>query len=201
MKTSDKKAEQNAVLKNEIIAQSWAIIEESGWQALSIRRIAEAIEYSVPVIYKHFENKEAILEHFIKTGFQALTERLEGVLTPAAPATEQVQLLASAYWAFAAEQTKHYEIMFGLGMPSCETVNNVTEIKQLSNIMMQAIRAVGDEAGNTHIDHYLKVKTFWSMLHGFMAIELFSHNQIQKEPTATFTDAIDSFIFTLINKK
>lgn len=201
MKATDKKAEQNAALKNEIIAQSWAIIEESGWQALSIRRIAEAIEYSVPMIYKHFENKEAILEHFIKTGFQSLAERLASVLNPSAPATEQVQELAKAYWTFAASQTKHYEIMYGLGMPSCEAVNNVAEIKQMSNVMMQAIQAVGEEAGNGTIDHYLKVKTFWSMLHGFMAIELFSHNQIQEAPTATFTDAIDSFIFTLINKK
>ena len=201
MKASDKKAAQNAALKQEIIAQSWAIIEESGWQALSIRRIAEAIEYSVPVIYKHFENKEAILEHFIKTGFQSLTDRLAWALSPGASATEQVQQLATAYWTFAATQTKHYEMMYGLGMPSCETVNNVAEIKQLSQVMEGAIQAVAEEAGNSNIDYLLKVKTFWSMLHGFIAIELFSHNQIQEEPTATFTDAIDSFIFTLINKK
>lgn len=43
-------------------------MKNEGWQSLSIRKIADAIEYSIPVIYDHFENKEAILHEMGKDG-------------------------------------------------------------------------------------------------------------------------------------
>ncbi len=201
MGITERRVRQQEELKNEIIAQSWAIIEGEGWQALSIRRIADAIEYSVPVIYKHFENKEAILEHFVKAGFDELSAHIKSAVNPADTAIQQLQQIALAYWDFAAKRTKLYEIMFGLGIPNCETINNVLEMKRMSDLMLQAIEGIAQECKNLDIDKYLKLKTFWSTLHGFIAIELLSHSTINLQPTATFMDAIESFIFTLINKK
>ena len=39
---------------------------------LSMRKIADAIEYSAPVVYDHFENKEAILFEISLQGFKLL---------------------------------------------------------------------------------------------------------------------------------
>ncbi|QBQ41554.1 TetR/AcrR family transcriptional regulator [Sphingobacterium psychroaquaticum] len=201
MGLSERKARQQEELRDQIIAQSWAIIEREGWQALSIRRIAEAIEYSVPVIYKYFENKEAILEYFTKEGFRALTAQLRTSVTDVDASVTQLTQLAHAYWHFAAQQTEHYKIMFGLGIPTCETINSVAEMRDMSMLMLEVIEAVVVANDNQEVDKMLKMKTLWSTLHGFIAIELLSHNSISKEPTATFKDAVDSFIFTLINKK
>lgn len=201
MGITERKVRKQEELKNEIIAQSWAIIEEEGWQALSIRRIADAIEYSVPVIYKHFENKEAILEHFVKAGFDALSVHIETAVNPADQAILQIQQIALAYWDFAAQRTKLYEIMFGLGIPNCETINSVSEMKRMSDFMLHSIEGVAQESGNLKVDKYLKLKSFWSTLHGYIAIELLSNSKVHLQPTATFMDAIESFIFTLIHKK
>ena len=65
MGISERKQRQQEEVKLEIIRCSWEIVEEQGWANLSIRKIADAIEYSVPVVYKHFENKEAIIAHFV----------------------------------------------------------------------------------------------------------------------------------------
>ena len=69
MGVSERKLRDLEKIRLQIIEQSWLIVQEEGWQALSIRKIADAIEYSVPVIYKHFENKDAIVAYFTNSRF------------------------------------------------------------------------------------------------------------------------------------
>lgn len=184
-------------LRKQIIAQSWSIIISEGWQALSIRKIADAIEYSAPIIYKHFENKEAILAHFSKEGFSLLSNKISQALAQQDDEANKITVIAHAYWEFAADNNHHYKIMFGLGIPACETINSTIEMKMASGYMLEAIEETLEQAGNTNADKYLKLKTFWSMLHGFVAIELLSNQEINKQIPATVEDAVDGFIFTL----
>lgn len=188
-------------LRNKIIYQSWIIIEHEGWQALSIRKIADAIEYSVPVIYKHFENKEAILAHFSKEGFRLLSDGIGSSLEEKLIGADKIQRIARTYWEFAVENNHHYRIMFGLGIPACETINSSAEMKRTSNYILEAIIETVDIAENTNADKHLKLKTFWSILHGFVAIELLSNNEINRSVPSTLQDAVDGFIFTLQHNK
>ncbi|MCA5003692.1 TetR/AcrR family transcriptional regulator [Sphingobacterium bovistauri] len=188
-------------LRQAIIDQSWKIIQEEGWQSLSIRKIADAINYSVPVIYKHFENKEAIVEYFSKEGFKKLAVSLHIAQINALSNTEQVEEIALAYWKFASENTQYYRIMFGLGIPACETINSNDEMKASSSLMLDAINNVLKQYENEQVDRHLKLKTFWSMLHGFIAIDLLSNHEITQSPPPTVIDAVDGFIYTLKKKK
>ncbi len=188
-------------LRSKIIDQSWIIISNEGLQALSIRKIADAIEYSVPVIYKHFENKEAILAHFSREGYALLSQKINLVIEQVEEGAEKIKVIAKAYWDFAVENTHHYRIMFGLGIPACETINSSTEMKLTSNYMLDAIVETLALADNQQADKYLKLKTFWSMLHGFIAIELLSNKEMDKNLPNTVQDAVDGFIFTLKNNK
>jgi AcrR family transcriptional regulator len=64
MGIAERKIRQKEEVRTSILSAAWKLVVQEGWQALSIRKIADAIEYSVPVIYDHFQNKEAILEEF-----------------------------------------------------------------------------------------------------------------------------------------
>jgi AcrR family transcriptional regulator len=44
-----------------ILQAAFTLAKTEGWASLSMRKIADAIEYSAPVVYDYFENKEAIL--------------------------------------------------------------------------------------------------------------------------------------------
>lgn len=164
---------------------------------MSIRKIADAINYSVPVIYKHFENKEAIVEYFSKQGFIQLADDLNHATKDIADCDHRLREIASAYWQFAHKNTQHYRIMFGLGIPACETINSSDEMKASTACMIEAIDMALRTYNNEHIDKYLKLKTFWSMLHGFIAIDLLSNNEILELPPDTVLDAVDGFIYTL----
>lgn len=188
-------------LRNQIIYQSWYIIKNEGVQSLSIRKIADAIEYSVPIIYKHFENKEAILAYFSKEGYSILSNKISNAIDSNQTGANKIVTIANSYWHFAAENTHHYQIMFGLGLPACETINSSVEMKTTSNYMLEAISETLNQANNLNADKYLKFKTFWSILHGFISIELLSNKEIGLNIPNTVVDAVEGFIFTLQNNK
>lgn len=56
--------EKESVRAN-ILQAAFNLAKTEGWASLSMRKIADAIEYSAPVVYDHFENKDAILLKFL----------------------------------------------------------------------------------------------------------------------------------------
>ena len=101
MGIAERRLRQKDEVRASILATAWQIVKEEGWQALSIRKIADAIEYSVPVVYDHFENKEAILLEFGKQGFELLVKKLQIAKKKTEDPGEQLELIADAYWHFA----------------------------------------------------------------------------------------------------
>ncbi|UIR57180.1 TetR/AcrR family transcriptional regulator [Sphingobacterium sp. SRCM116780] len=202
MGVSERKLRDQEKIKQQIIDQSWLIVQEEGWHSLSIRKIADAIEYSIPVIYKHFENKDAIVEYFTKIGFALLADQLALTVKQNKPADQQLNNLAVSYWNFAFENKKYYEIMFGLGIPKCEVVNSVKEMKAASDVMMNCIARCMEEHQIDNSNLYLKLKTFWSILHGIIAIELISNQETNPEEVSPILkDAIQGFIISLKYKQ
>ena len=85
MGIAERRIRQKDEVRNSILETAWQIVREEGWQSLSIRKIADAIEYSVPVIYDHFENKDCILLEFGKQGFALLIKKLQAAKKKSAP--------------------------------------------------------------------------------------------------------------------
>src|SRR5688572_22631877 len=125
MGIAERKLRQKEEVKASILTAAWQLVKEEGWQSMSIRKIADAIEYSVPVIYDHFENKEAILLEFTKRGFRLLTTELQAAKESASDPAAQLEAIAHAYWNFALKNKEYYQLMYGLGMPGCEAVNGI----------------------------------------------------------------------------
>jgi len=152
-------------VRNDIITTAWEMVKKDGWQALSIRKIADAIEYSVPVIYDHFENKEAILSEFGKKGFRKLGDKLEAAQSLHADSSEQIKAMADAYWDFALNNVQLYQLMFGTGMASCGSEKCTYEYTRFITLMMTPIEAVLKKNNRTDVDTCLKYHSLWSLLH------------------------------------
>ena len=197
MGISERKQRQLEEVRATILHQSWQIVEEEGWQALSIRRIADAIEYSTPVVYKHFESKDAIIEEFTKQGYGSLAEKLKKAKEQYDDPAQQLVAISRAYWEFAFNHTKHYQIMFGLGIPTCEMVHRIEEMKMVSDVILLSIKHAVDHGKNPDADSYLKLQTFWSILHGMVAIEMLSANGNPNKTRRTLDDAVEGFIKAL----
>lgn len=190
---------QKATVREAILEAAKTIVLKEGWQAVSIRKIADAIGYSLPVVYNHFESKDAILEEFVKQGFDMLSEVMLSTKIQYVTPNEQLTHMAIAYFEFAFAQREYYQMMFGLGMPSCERVNQINEIGKFSSILIHTIQALK----NTEVveeNTILKFHTFWSILHGLSSINMVN---ITATPTEmqqhVLLDAVKGFIQNINN--
>ncbi|WP_149526589.1 TetR/AcrR family transcriptional regulator [Sphingobacterium hotanense] len=194
MGLSERKLRHQQEVKNQIIASSREIVNMEGWAALSIRKIADAIEYSVPVVYKHFESKEAITAFFVAEGFAALKKEMEACVVPTDPIEKRVQQLAEGYWLFASKNPKDYELMFGVGLPTCEMHQQVPAIAELANYLRQFIDELIESSGKKDLNTCVKYRSFWSILHGVVAIELLTINRWDSVcPSEVLADSIQAF--------
>lgn len=197
----ERKIRQREEFKASILEAAWQQVLSDGWQSLSIRKIADAIEYSIPVIYNHFENKEAILLEFTREGFQKLADTLQLVKDQHHTPAQQLEAIAHAYWDFAFDHNEYYQLMFGLGIPACDRVNQVIEMQNMAGVMISTIKQAIAESKQPDVDYFLKYHTYFSILHGLVSIQM-----IQKEgkPDASkkmiLQDAISGFIISLTSK-
>lgn len=198
MGISERKQRQQQEVRAAILAKSWQIVEEEGWEALSIRRIADGIEYSTPVVYKHFESKEAIRSAFSMEGYALLADRLGDAKKAKDRPTDQLMALSRAYWAFAHEHPKYYQVMYGLGIPTCDAVRETQEIQSVSDIFHQAIEAAIRESNQPDTDAHLKTMTFWSILHGLVAMGMISGPGDPQKAKLILEDATVGFVKALI---
>ncbi|QNL48035.1 TetR/AcrR family transcriptional regulator [Olivibacter sp. SDN3] len=199
MGISERKQRQMEEVRATILKQSWQIVKDEGWQSLSIRKIADAIEYSTPVVYRHFESKDAILEEFSREGYALLADKLCCAKADHSSPDQQLLAMSYAYWEFAKQHPKHYQIMYGLGIPTCEMVQEIDEIKQVSDILNESIAAAIKLSKNPDVDIHLKRTTFWSILHGLVAISAISAPGCPEKALLTLEDATKGFIKALMN--
>jgi len=200
MGITERRQRQKEEVRESILRAAWEMVLAEGWQNLSIRKIADAIEYSVPVIYTHFENKEAILLEFTKIGFRLLNGQLLAAKAKYQEPARQLEAMAYAYANFAFTNKEYYQLMYGLGMPTCDMVRQVPEVGKFSDILHGTIKELIAAGNNQKIDSFLKYHTYWSMLHGLVSINLTGRSDAPKKLNQlVLDDAIKSFIRNIIN--
>ncbi|PSK93062.1 TetR/AcrR family transcriptional regulator [Taibaiella chishuiensis] len=198
MGITERRIRQKKEIRDNILSTSWRMVKDDGWQCLSIRKIADAIEYSVPVVYDHFENKEAILLEFSKKGFELLVKKLQQAKSGSDDPAEQLQAIADAYWAFALNNKEYYQLMFGIGMPCCEFEKCMPEKVVFRELVMEPIERLLERHKREDLNACFKYHAFWSVMHGLISIKLTGSSDFGEELNkCVLNDAIEGFIKNL----
>jgi AcrR family transcriptional regulator len=197
MGTVQSRMQHKEDLRNLILSTAWQMVKDEGWQSLSIRKIAEAIKYSVPIIYDHFENKEAIYLEFARSGFELLSKKISRAIQKSNDPVEQIKAIADAYWNFACRNKEYYQLMYGVGMQGCEIEKCFPERKEFRHLVMEPIVAIINKGKNKNVDPCLKYFTFWSILHGLVSIKSMNDNVSDEVNKMVVDDAIAGFIKNL----
>ena len=196
---SEQRLKKKEAVKDSILEATRAILISEGWQAVSIRKIADAIGYSLPIVYNHFENKDAIQEEFVKIGFGMLTEVIQIAKEKSQFPAEQLIHIAHTYFEFAFAKREYYQLMFGLGMPNCERARQVAEIGRFGDLVIQSIQELSNPVQTAEILR-LKFHTFWSILHGLSSINMVNIAATPDEmQQRVLLDAIQGFIKNINN--
>ena len=140
--------------------------ERDSWDAVTTRRLSAEIEYSQPVIYKHFASLDDLAEAVALEGFAELAEAL-GRARSTASADDAVRAVASAYNAYAAENPALYDVMF----TRTTRLHFGPDVApaSLSAAFAELRGAVATIAGQRDVDTLTEV--LWAALHGLVLLD------------------------------
>ncbi|WP_280425012.1 TetR/AcrR family transcriptional regulator [Nocardia carnea] len=98
-------------LRAEIIAATRELLERTGSvEAVSIRAVAGMVGVSAPSIYRHFADKEALIEAAVAEVFEALNTAMQAAVDPADPPPLRLRRLGLAYVRFALDHPEQYRL-------------------------------------------------------------------------------------------
>ena len=159
--------------RTNILEASVKIAKVEGWQALSMRKIADEIEYTAPMIYEYFSNKEGILSELTIKGFSLLAQELTKAKAKHRLPAKQLEAMWMAYWNFAFAEKEYYQLMFGVEMNCCTMMmSKCPELEYPSNLMNEVIRALLNKKDATEDEIDIWYYTFWSVIHGLVSLNL-----------------------------
>ena len=165
MGIAERKGRERAEREYRIVAAARVIAEREGWDAVTVRRLAEEIEYSQPVLYSHFKNREAIVAAVAVEGFQEITIALREAASGSTGQRNALKNVAMAYLAFASSRPALYEAMFVL-----PTNLRFAEAETRPELRA-AFEALAAVVTPFCVDVADVTETFWAALHGLAELE------------------------------
>jgi AcrR family transcriptional regulator len=167
MAIADRRLRDHAARRRLITATARAVAEREGWDAVTTRRLSTEIEYSQPVLYKHFASMEDIVEAVALEGFGELAETLGKARRGAGEPQEVLARVARMYSNFATENPALYYAMFTRATRL--TFGAEDTPVQLSAAFAELLEAVAGVVGGRDVETLTEV--LWAALHGLITLE------------------------------
>jgi AcrR family transcriptional regulator len=175
MGTAARRERERSELRAKILDAARDIVLREGFGALTIRKLAEAIEYAPGTIYLYFENRDAIARELSSEGFRSLLELFAPAGKVADPLA-RLEAIGRAYVRFGMENPETYRLIF-MEDPQLTTA----EFKEAADDPGQrAYRALTDPleelraVGRLRPDADIQAlaDTLWAVVHGIVSLKL-----------------------------
>ena len=166
MGIEDRRLRERAARRGLITATARTLAEREGWDAVTTRRLSTEIEYSQPVLYKHFASMEDIIEAVALEGFGELAYTLGAARRGDGPPQLALSRVAHAFSSFAAENPALYDAMFTRATRLRFGASDTPA--PLAAAFAELREAVDTVAGGRDVDTLTEV--LWAALHGLTTL-------------------------------
>ena len=167
MAVQERKERERAERHQMIVSTARTLAETEGWDAVTIRRLAESIEYSQPVLYSHFRSKDEIIGAVALEGCAELTVAIRNAVpTGRTAGRAAVATLAETYMAFAERHPAVYDAMFSLSNGLLYA--DVATPAPLREAFTALLDTLGEVAGDVAPGLFTEVG--WAGLHGLATL-------------------------------
>ncbi len=159
-------------IRERILSTAEHVFAEEGAEGLSIRRLAEKIDYSPSAIYKYFKSKDELVDELKESFFELILEQTHSITETSKPFAERARLCIAAYVRVAAEKPHHYMAAFtGTALqdgPSDTDPGFETTKKGQAFLVLRGMIEEGIEVGafRKDLDPGLSAKSMWASMHG-----------------------------------
>ena len=102
---------ERSTTSEKIAAAARRLLDREGADAVTMRRVAEAVGITAMAVYRHYPNRAGLLNALADEGFAELTLRLES-LRPGGDMTKRLERVMDAFLDHALERPRLFELMF-----------------------------------------------------------------------------------------
>jgi AcrR family transcriptional regulator len=183
MGVTERREREREEVRTKILDAARELFTSEGYEKVTMRRIAEAIEYSPTAIYLHFEDKEDLVLALCRQDFGRLLAAFQGAALPTDP-IERIRVLGRAYARFGIENPNHYRFMF-MTLPKPEHRPEPTDPGHQSfEFLRSAVGEAIESGAFAERDVDTVAQVLWASLHGVVALLISVRDDCWPRPPA-----------------
>jgi AcrR family transcriptional regulator len=178
MGVKERREREKSEIRDKILDAARELFISEGYEGVSMRQVAEKIEYSPTAIYLHFADKEELFHELVHEDFARLATVFTSAAMPADPVV-RIREIGRTYVEFGIHYPNHYKLMFMTPHPPAELDDRDHEIKGnpesdayafLKLSVQQAIDAGYFRDDLRDAD--LISQTMWAAVHGVISLQI-----------------------------
>jgi len=163
--SKERRVRQRVEIRTRMLDTARQMLTSEGHDAITMRRIADRIEYSPTAIYFHFKDKDTLIRELCERDFQDLAQKFASIARIADP-IEKLRRAAHLYMQFGVDNPNQYRVMFMT--PNASTGREAYAF--LRSIVTEAIEQGLLRKELRDVD--LVSQTIWAGVHGVVALHI-----------------------------
>jgi AcrR family transcriptional regulator len=170
MGIAERRAREKTELRQEILDAARQIFVDEGFDALTMRKVAERIEYSPTTIYLHFQDKSELVRAICDEGFMELVGALGELGARNLGPREFLEAGLRAYIAFGLAHPSHYFVTFvaSAGKVDYQFEGSIGE--RAFATLRDAVMACMDAGEIRRADPEATAQALWAAVHGLVVL-------------------------------
>jgi AcrR family transcriptional regulator len=161
--------------RTELMAAARDLFLENGPAQFSLREVARRVGISAPAVYRHFDNKEALLLAACTQGFHVFSGYLVRALSARTP-RERLLATSEQYRLFALENPLDYRFIF---MTVADKVRSETggslEQDTTFQFLVDRVRECTEAGVLAPNEPMISAVLIWAHVHGLVSLRLSQH--------------------------
>lgn len=166
-----KRDRRRELTRGRILAAATDLARDEGWPGVTMRKIADRIDYTHPALYAYFPTKEALLLALLQEGLTLFQTEL--ARAAAAPSSEEAVLaLTAALWAFPWQHPELYQVMHGLGGVAFASTDARDEGRAVGAPAIAVVADLLARHGRDPATAEPLIILQWATIHGLVALTM-----------------------------
>ncbi len=172
---------------------------QEGWEAVSMRKIAGEVNFSVPIIYDYFENRNQILTDLREIAYQVLNELISTAIKNEKAPQKQIFKLGSAYWNYSFRYPEYYQLIYNLNGVYLETPDENSEMHKFTQILKDAIAWLHPPAKYDEELSKELTDELLSILHGVVSLAMTNRLCNKEKDETVLLKALERYVRGVVN--
>ncbi|HXZ81348.1 MAG TPA: TetR/AcrR family transcriptional regulator [Terriglobales bacterium] len=161
-------AYHHGALRAAALTEARRILARKGADAVTLRAIARSVGVTANALYRHFQNKDALLGALAEEGFRELSQRFQSI-AERDPQARFIEM-ARQYVGFGIAKPALLQVMFGRAMARLSKNSSLGSAAK--EAFLELLRGAADAAGLPleTTDSFQLAIACWSLVHGYATL-------------------------------